>query len=604
MKLASPCLALALALVSAAGCAHGDDGSIGPEDDPAATGNQGLAASDPNPGPRDAIVHLFQWPWASIARECTDVLGPKGWGGVQVSPPQEHVVLPGRGFPWWQDYQPVSYELVTRRGDRAAFAAMVQACHAAGVKVYVDAVINHMAGGASTGPGSAGSTYSHYSYPAVAYGVDDFHHCGRNGNDDIQSWTDRFEVQNCELVDLADLETESSAVRGKLTAYLNDLIALGVDGFRIDAGKHVPVGDLQASFAGTGGDPIIYVEVIEGGPGEISPTEYVGVGDVTEFRYGDVVANAFRDANLANLNNVAGQMLVASNDAIVFIDNHDTQRNGRARLTYKDGTSYALAEAFMLAFPHGTPQVMSSFDFGGSDQGPPADAAGTTAPVDCASGWICEHRRRTTANLVGFHNQVHGTPVTSWWSNGSDQIAFGRGNAGFVVFNRSGGSLTRTFQTSLPAGTYCDVAVGDFDGESCTGPTRVVDAAGQLTATVGASAMLAIHGGAQVDGGGGGGCTTVLVSFAVNATTIWGENIFVAGNQPALGNWDPAGAAALSSATYPIWRGTVSLPAGVTFEYKYIKKVDGGGVMWEVGGNRVVATGQDCAVTLNDSWRN
>jgi alpha-amylase len=86
---------------------------------------------------------------------------------VQVSPPQEHVVLPARGYPWWQDYQPVSYLVVGRRGDRAAFAAMVQTCHAAAVKIYVDAIVNHMAGGASTGPGSTGSLYTHYGYPAV-----------------------------------------------------------------------------------------------------------------------------------------------------------------------------------------------------------------------------------------------------------------------------------------------------------------------------------------------------------------------------------------------------------------------------------------------------
>ena len=49
------------------------------------------AKADANPGPRDVIVHLFQWPWASIASECTNVLGPKGFGAVQVSPPQEHV---------------------------------------------------------------------------------------------------------------------------------------------------------------------------------------------------------------------------------------------------------------------------------------------------------------------------------------------------------------------------------------------------------------------------------------------------------------------------------------------------------------------------------
>src|SRR5690349_23027063 len=122
-----------------------------------------------------------------------------------------------------------------------------------------------MTGGASAGngPGSAGSSYAHYSNPAVPYGDGDFHHCGRNGNDDSQNWTDHWEVQNCELVDLADLKTETSYVRGKLDGYLNDLLGLGVDGFRVDAAKHIPVGDLQAIFGGlhntsTGSRPYIY----------------------------------------------------------------------------------------------------------------------------------------------------------------------------------------------------------------------------------------------------------------------------------------------------------------------------------------------------------
>jgi alpha-amylase len=556
--------------------------------------------SGASPGQKDVIVHLFQWPWASIASECVNVLGPKGFGGVQVSPPQEHVVLPGGGFPWWQDYQPVSYQLVSRRGDRAAFANMVNACHGAGVKVFVDAVINHMAGGASTGSGSAGSSYTHYDYPGI-YQTQDFHHCGRNGNDDIANWTDRWEVQNCELVDLADLKTESSYVRGKLTGYLQDLVSLGVDGFRVDAAKHVPVADLQAIYAPLGSAPYIYQEVIEGGPGEISPTEYTGIGDVTEFRYGDVVGNAFRDGNLANLNNLAGSMLLGSADAVAFVDNHDTQRNGRARLTYKSGNDYALAEAFMLAWPYGVPQVMSSFDFTSADQGPPAAGNGTTIAVSCGSGWVCEHRWRTTANLVGLRNVAAGAGVTNWWSNGSTQIAFGRNTKAYVVFNRDGATLSRTFQTDLPAGTYCDVAGGDFSAGTCAGTSYTVDSAGRFTASVASGRMVALHINARTSGGGG--CSSVAVSFAVNATTIWGENIFVEGNRPELGNWNTDNGLPLSAATYPIWRGTVNLPANTTFEYKYIKK-NGAQVIWETGANRVRSTGTACSVTFDDTWRN
>lgn len=561
---------------------------------------QSKASADASPGARDVIVHLFEWPWASVASECTNVLGPKGFGAVQVSPPQEHVVLPGQGYPWWQDYQPVSYRLQSRRGDRTAFANMVSTCHSAGVKIYVDAVINHMAGGASTGAGSDGSTYSHYSYPSVPYGSGDFHHCGRHGNDDIQVWTDRWEVQNCELVDLADLATEASYVRSKLDGYLNDLLGLGVDGFRVDAAKHIPVGDLQAIYNGlsntTGGvRPYIYQEVIEGGAGEISPTEYTGIGDVTEFRSGDVIGNAFRDGSLSNLNSLPGSMLLASGDAVAFVDNHDTQRNGRARLTYKDGTTYALAEAFLLAYPYGTPQVMSSFTFTGNDQGPPAASNGTTNPVTCGSGWQCEHRARTTANLVGFHNTVAGTAVTNWWTNGSNQIAFGRGSAGYVVFNR-GAALTRTFQTSLPAGSYCDVATSD----NCTGTPIAVNSSGQFTATIQSNGMLALHVNARTTTSPPP-CSSVAATFSVDATTTSGQSVYVVGSIPALGSWNTGAAVALTPSG-STWTGTVALPFTTSFEYKYIKKDASGTVTWENDPNRSHATTSACTASWPEAW--
>ena len=43
-------------------------------------------------------------------------------------------------------WQPVSYNIVSKRGNRAQFKNMIDTCHAAGVEVIADAVINHMAG--------------------------------------------------------------------------------------------------------------------------------------------------------------------------------------------------------------------------------------------------------------------------------------------------------------------------------------------------------------------------------------------------------------------------------------------------------------------------
>lgn len=95
------------------------------------------------PVPRTVFVHLFEWTWNDIARECEDFLGPKGFAAVQISPPNEHRLLLGR--PWYERYQPVSYRLTSRSGTREEFTQMIQRCHDVGVKIYADAIINHMA---------------------------------------------------------------------------------------------------------------------------------------------------------------------------------------------------------------------------------------------------------------------------------------------------------------------------------------------------------------------------------------------------------------------------------------------------------------------------
>ena len=40
---------------------------------------------EPNCNGKQVLVHLFEWSWDSIAQECENFLGPKGFCGVQVS---------------------------------------------------------------------------------------------------------------------------------------------------------------------------------------------------------------------------------------------------------------------------------------------------------------------------------------------------------------------------------------------------------------------------------------------------------------------------------------------------------------------------------------
>jgi alpha-amylase len=434
----------------------------------------GTAQAAP-PGTKDVTAVLFEWRFASVAKACTDTLGPAGYGYVQVSPPQEHI----QGAQWWTSYQPVSYRIAGRLGDRAAFSAMVNTCHAAGVKVVADSVINHMAAGDGTGTG--GSPYTKYNYPGIYSGAD-LDDC----RSAVSNYQDRANVQNCELVGLADLDTGEEYVRGRIAAYLNDLLSLGVDGFRVDGAKHMPATDL-ANIKSRLSNPGAYwkQEVIYGAGEAVSPAEYTGNGDVQEFRYARSLKQVFLNENLAYLKNYGeGWGFMAGNQAAVFVDNHDTERGGDT-LSYKDGSSYTLAEVFMLAWPYGSPDVNSGYEFTDRDAGPPN---GGTVNACYSDGWKCQHAWPEIASMVGFRNTTRGAAVTDWWDNGGDQIAFGRGSKGYAVINHENAALTRTFQTALPAGGYCDVQ----SRRSVT-----VNSSGQFTATLPAGTALALHTGAR-----------------------------------------------------------------------------------------------------------
>jgi len=463
------------------------------------------------------LVHLFEWTWNDIATECETHLGPHGFKGVQISPPQEHIVLPDYGFPWWQRYQPISYQLESRSGTRQELAAMIERCNQAGVGIYADAVINHMAGFES-GVGSAGTEFTKYEYPSL-YSWDDFNDCRQP----VTDYGDAENVTQCELVGLADLDTSSEYVQATLVNYMSDLVELGVSGFRIDAAKHMRAEELgqiiaRLRAAHPDQDLLIYQEVIDPGTEAIRKEDYYAYGQVLDFEYGRIVSEAFLGkggrtlAQLETLGEAWG--LAPDHLAVVFIDNHDKQRGhggGGNYLTHKDDHRYALANVFMLAFPYGQPKLMSSYAFEDSEQGPPADAAGVTQPVyqdgvaQCFGDWVCEHRWTAITNMVGFRNVTQPVAeVTDWWSNGANQIAFGRGDRGFVVINHDTEQLTRWFQTQLPQGRYCNVVEGALvpanGATACANGARViqVNATGRFIATIPPGDAIALHVGAQL----------------------------------------------------------------------------------------------------------
>ena len=286
-------------------------------------------------GQKGAIVELFGWPYDDIAEEC-EFLGKAGYMAVKVFPLQESIltfdtVENGELNPWWFLYQPVSYRLKSRMGDKKQLKNMINICRKNGVRVYADAVINHMAGNGNDmyadhrnwagscvhwGPkaGSAGSpwwttgwqyqnnTYSGkkpgLEFPSVPYFASHFH-CDRACN----AWTNPFILNNGWLSGLCDLNTEKEYVQQRIADYLTELLSIGISGLRIDAAKHIYPSSLASIFKklknNLGGgelpeDFTAYLEVLFGNEKELL---LCGGGD---YSYGQPFVNKMKSEGLSD----------------------------------------------------------------------------------------------------------------------------------------------------------------------------------------------------------------------------------------------------------------------------------------------------------------
>lgn len=490
---------------------------------------------------RSVIVHLFEWKFVDIGMECERFLGPKGYGAVQVSidlkpgifvlifefylqlsPANEHLIVQGR--PWFERYEPISYIIQTRSGNADDFRNMSGRCNESGVRIYADVVLNHMAG-INPKPviGTAGSTAypEKFSYPGVPYKREHFHKpC------EIKDWTNSTLVRNCEMSGLRDLNQTQEYVRSKIVDYMNHLIRMGVAGFRIDNAIHIRPSDLEVIFSRVDNlnvdfgfapntRPFFYLDIIDSGTDTLSMGrwEYTHLGLITEFLAASELGRAFRGKiKLKYLKNWGPQWnFLPSKCSIVFVDDHELQRGfrigGQDILTNKNGKAYKMATAFLLAHPFGTARLLSSYDFQHNEAGPPSNIfSEIDSPIidnekGCQREWMCEHRWNSIANMVEFRNEVYGSGFCNWFDNNQKQIAFSRGEKGFIAWNLDVFDLEENMQTCLPAGIYCDVIAGSKHKNRCTGSKIEVNNEGVahiFLSSEDAHGVLAIHTGAAL----------------------------------------------------------------------------------------------------------
>ncbi|XP_055383704.1 alpha-amylase-related protein-like [Condylostylus longicornis] len=421
------------------------------------------------------IVQMFQWPFDFIARECEEYLGPQGFGGVQVSPIFENRIIDGR--PWYELYQPISYKIKTRLGNETQFRNMIKRCNKAGVRVYVDVILNHMArSGKGILKGTAGSLAMPQIlyYPAVPYSPSDFH-----APCNILNWNEKTQMRKCRLLDLPDLNQAKPNVRNKLVQMLNNLINMGVAGFRVDASSFMNPDDLQVIFSRLNNLPIEYDFRENAKPfiyqeAHHWKSEYTSLGRVIEFNFEEVISKIMRGGIiLRNLDNFLDDFnLIQNHNAVVDIDNHDSQRTFNY-LSYKDPIPFRMGIAFEFALPYGIPKMISSFAFDSYDESPPSDInqniidPAPRTDGNCQVNWNCEHRYYSVREMLRFARSVEMEPVKKFFSNDYGQFGFCRGNKGFIAFNPSSKDMEIEMNVCVPPGTYCDIISGSYEAENC-----------------------------------------------------------------------------------------------------------------------------------------
>ncbi|KAJ3319552.1 hypothetical protein HDV06_006200, partial [Boothiomyces sp. JEL0866] len=292
-------------------------------------------------------VQLFQWPFASIAQECVEFLGPNGYSFVQTSPVQEHAKNAFDGYtnPWYLVYQPLGYSIGNRLGTVDDFKNMTETCKNAGVDIVVDVVLNHFAYINENDNGGYGSTAAWNShafsenFPDAGYTAAHFHDQKCNGP---INWGDINSIYNCQLSTLADVDTANSFVQQSVSNFLNKLLEYGVAGFRFDAAKEMPSADIAGFLSRLnknykGQKPYVTQEIYNPFPnGQIDqPLPNTGApaystnGRILSFEYGPAVGRVFRQLSgtTNQLQSILNGLQVSSAYSTVFIENHDMERN-------------------------------------------------------------------------------------------------------------------------------------------------------------------------------------------------------------------------------------------------------------------------------------
>ncbi len=507
---------------------------------------------------------------------------------------------------------------------------LVDVCHENGIKVILDVVPNHV-GDYLQGTGknvhyidANGLKSGTQTKPVSPFdNIDWYHNLGdidfSNEHPHCDATTSM--IENHDLGGLDDIDFDNlEAKQAMFDSIKTWFDYTGADAARVDAAKCMKPEDIHELQE--------YIGVTTFGENFDMCSDYVAkwVGDnaedgmldfplfqavVNDFAYG----RNFDNIDETSLKKVFDQDVLYGenvNNMVTFIDNHDRNRF----LTEAGGDVKKMQNALTFIYScRGVPTV-----FQGTEQNRGnANGQAINGIADTWNRWSMQtkdydgkvivdyfNENTDTYKLIGRLNEIRqqyqalreGTQREMWSS--PHYYAFSRrmddgenkGQEIICAFNNSSESLNANMQiraeSSIKAGAVLVNVNNPNDTVVVSSDKRV-----NITVDGNSNKMYVLKEQGNIE--------SVNVSFTIkNAQTTWGQNVYIVGNCPELGNWDPAKAVGPGSCSnYPTWQLNATIPAGKTIEFKAIKKDAAGNVVWENGSNHVFEIGaNDCNCTI------
>ena len=464
------------------------------------------------------ILQAWNWSYNDVKANL-EAIAEAGFTTIQISPPTElkaatvgvKVLQEANDNGWWMMYQPAAYELNQSEdnvlGTKDELVAMIDAAHEMGLYVIADAVINHL-GNSETGDNKIDANALPKDANAVDYlcerawefdsskaiiDAGAFHHpyadCKYND-------TGAFDCTQNAVSLLPDLDTSHPVVQEAILDYWQECIDAGIDGFRIDAAKHIETkydGAYASDFWDVlmydgingkqgiypyakdkyGKDLYMYGEILNTVSTERSFSWYLEYMNITNSTAFYAICGAVNGGNAANAVPKSFNNGMTSKTAVLWDESHDTYMNG---CTGKENLPSVNVLTKRWACMASRADVVSMY------LARPTDIAKNVYDLDLGVAYDTAWNDATTAAINKFHNHFQGAGEAV--SSSGNIAIIERSDSGVVLVNCKGNGVNVNVpMQSLADGTYVDQITGNTF--TCTN--------GTLTGSIGISGVAVVY---------------------------------------------------------------------------------------------------------------